>query len=54
MPDLVTIAETTKALRVSRSTVDRLIREGALRTVAIGRRRLVKVESVRTLVESAN
>lgn len=51
MSHLISIKEATETLRVSRSTVDRLIREGVLSTVAIGRRRLITSQSLRALAE---
>lgn len=56
MPRLVSIGDTTELLGVSRSTVNRLMRSGALSTVAIGRRRLITAESIERIVrpESVN
>jgi excisionase family DNA binding protein len=45
------INETAKALSLGRTSVYALIREGRLETVKLGRRTLVKVESVRRLIE---
>ena len=39
--DLFTLDEAAERLRVSRRTLERLIAAGRIRTVAIGRRRLV-------------
>jgi len=54
--ELVTIKETVDVLRVCRNTVGKLIREGRLTSVAIGRRRFVRADSVRALIrpESVN
>ena len=46
---LVSIPEAGKALGLGRSKVYELIAEGRLETLQIGRRRLVRVESVRAL-----
>jgi excisionase family DNA binding protein len=45
-PLLLTVDEATERLRVSRWTLYNLIRSNQLRTVKIGRRRLVPVESL--------
>ncbi len=50
---LVSIPDAGKALGLGRSKVYNLIDEGRLETVHIGRRRLVRVESVKALVEKA-
>lgn len=49
---LASIAEAGKALGLGRSKVYNLIAEGRLETVTIGRRRLVRVESVKALAGS--
>ncbi|WP_245656325.1 helix-turn-helix domain-containing protein [Novosphingobium naphthalenivorans] len=46
------ITEATKALGLGRTSIYALINEGRLETVKIGRRRLIKVESIRQLLES--
>lgn len=47
MPDLVlTVDEAAERLRVSRWTLYNLIRSNQLRTVKIGRRRLVPVDAL--------
>lgn len=46
---LCSIPDAAKALGLGRSKVYELIGEGRLSTVTIGRRRLVRIESVRTL-----
>lgn len=48
-PLLLPISETCKALGIGRSTVYRLIQEGALATVKVGRRTLVRTASIRAL-----
>lgn len=46
---LVSVPDAAKALGVGRSKIYELIAEERLETVTIGRRRLVRVESVRAL-----
>jgi excisionase family DNA binding protein len=46
---LMTIAETTTALRVCRRSVDRLLKEGQLDSVRIGSRRFIPLASVERL-----
>lgn len=46
---LCSIPDAARALGLGRSKLYELIAEGRLETVAIGRRRLVRVESVRAL-----
>lgn len=46
---LLSIHEAADALRIGRSKTYDLIKEGKLVTVTIGRRRLVRVESVQAL-----
>jgi excisionase family DNA binding protein len=54
MPPLAaSINETAKALSLGRTTIYALIREGRLETIKLGRRTLVKTESIRRLLESA-
>lgn len=50
---LTSIPEAAKALGLGRSTVYQLIGEGKLATVTIGRRRLVRIESIKALAEAA-
>ena len=47
------INETAKALSLGRTSIYALIREGRLETIKLGRRTLVKVESIRRLIEMA-
>lgn len=49
-PILLTLKEASKALRISSSKMYDLIRSGQLRTVQIGRRRLVPVASIDAFV----
>lgn len=46
----ISIKEAVKALSLGRTTIYKLIREQRLETVKIGRRTLVKVESIRNLI----
>ena len=50
---LCSISDAAKSLGCGRSKVYELISEGALETITIGRRRLVRVESVRALALGA-
>ena len=45
------INDTAKALSLGRTSVYALIREGRLETIKLGRRTLIKVESIRKLIE---
>jgi excisionase family DNA binding protein len=45
------ISEAARALSIGRTTIYKLIREGRLEIVKIGRRTLVKANSIRKLVE---
>lgn len=47
---LASIPEAAKMLSVGRSTLYRLIGDGRLQTVKIGRRTLVRVSSIRLLI----
>jgi len=49
---LVSIPDAAQALGIGRSKLYELIGEGHLETVTIGRRRLVRVESIRALAEA--
>ena len=46
------INDAAKALSLGRTSIYALIREGRLETIKLGRRTLIKVESVRRLLES--
>lgn len=50
---LISIPDAAKALGVGRSKTYELIAAGQLKTVAIGRRRLVKVDSLKALAGAA-
>lgn len=45
------INDTAKALSLGRTSIYALIREGRLETIKLGRRTLIKVESVRKLID---
>ncbi len=47
----VSIVDAGKALGVGRSTIYELINSGDLKTIKIGRRNLVTIESIRALVD---
>ncbi|PZS17591.1 MAG: helix-turn-helix domain-containing protein [Pseudonocardiales bacterium] len=49
-PELLTIAETCDALRISKWSLYRLIQERKLATIKIGARRLVPRDDLRNLV----
>jgi excisionase family DNA binding protein len=50
---LVSVEEAMAALGIGRTTLHHLISEGRLDTVKIGRRRLVKVSSMRAMAEGS-
>lgn len=50
--ELVSVADTERILSASRTTVAGLIASGDLATVKIGKRRLVRTESIRRLIEA--
>ncbi|WP_260598305.1 helix-turn-helix domain-containing protein [Sphingomonas endolithica] len=52
-PITVSIENASKALGLNMTSVYGLINEGKLATVKIGRRRLVKADSIRALVDQA-
>jgi len=49
----VTVADARKALGIGHTTIYRLINEKKLSTVKIGRRTLVRTDSIRALVDQA-
>ncbi|WP_346324298.1 excisionase family DNA-binding protein [Emcibacter sp. SYSU 3D8] len=51
-PILCSISEAAKALGLGRSKTYELIAAGRLETVSIGRRRLIRIESVKTFAEN--
>lgn len=51
---LLSIAEAAEALGIGRSKAYELISQGRLLTVSIGRRRLVKADSVRSVANGEN
>lgn len=50
-PILISINEASKALNLGRTTIYKLIEQGQLETVKIGRRTLVKMASIHCLIE---
>lgn len=52
-PFTISIAEAAKALGVGRTVLYQMANDGRLETIKIGRRRLVKVESIRLLLDGA-
>lgn len=48
----ISISQTALALSLGRTSIYALINEGRLETLKVGRRRLVKTESLRHFVES--
>lgn len=50
LPFTTSISEAAKALSLGRTSIYELINSGRLETVKIGRRRLVKVESIQRLL----
>jgi len=53
-PEVVSIAEARSMTRLGTTKIYELIGEGALATCKIGRRRLVKVDSIRQLIANAS
>ena len=52
-PIFASINETARALSVGRTSVYLMLKEGRLESVKLGRRTLIKVESIRRLLEMA-
>jgi excisionase family DNA binding protein len=52
-PIVISIDSAKKALGIGHTKLYELIDEGRLATIKIGRRRLVKTDSIRALVEAA-
>ena len=49
-PVAVSVSNAARALSLGRTTIYRLIGEGKLETIHIGRRNLIKTESIRRLI----
>ena len=47
---LLSIQETSNALRLGRTSIYNFIKEGRLETVKLGRRTLVKISSIKALI----
>lgn len=52
-PLCTSVAEAAKSIGVCRATIYNWMRESRLETVRVGGRRLVKIESVKRLVQAA-
>lgn len=52
-PIFLSINDTAKALGLGRTSIYGLLRSGRLEAVKLGRRTLVKVDSIRRLIETA-
>ena len=52
-PIFASINETARALSVGRTSVYLMLKEGRLESVKLGRRTLIKVASIRRLLETA-
>lgn len=52
-PVTISITGAAKALGLGRTSIYELIKEGRLETIKIGRRHLVKTESIRRLINGA-
>ena len=50
-PIALSVADTAKSLSLGRTSIYSLINEGKLATVKIGRRTLVKMDSIRRLID---
>lgn len=50
-PIFTSINDTAKALSLGRTSIYVLIRDGRLETVKLGRRTLVKIDSIRRLLD---
>jgi excisionase family DNA binding protein len=53
MSELLTLEEVADRLRVSRRTVERLVAAGRVRTVKIGRRRLVTEKEIEAFIAAS-
>lgn len=53
-PIATSVNDAAKALSLGRTSIYALIKEGKLETVKLGRRTLIKVESIRSLIADAS
>lgn len=53
-PIVTSVNDAARALSLGRTSIYALINEGRLETVKLGRRTLIKVESIRALVADAS
>lgn len=49
----ISVADAVQALGLGRTSIYKLINEGRLETITIGRRRLIKTASIQQLLEDA-
>ena len=53
-PIATSVKDAARALSLGRTSIYALIKEGRLETVKLGRRTLIKVESIRSLIADAS
>ena len=53
-PVVTSVKDAAKALSLGRTSIYSLIKDGRLETVKLGRRTLIKIESIRNLVDDAS
>lgn len=53
-PIATSVNDAAKALSLGRTSIYALIKEGKLETVKLGRRTLIKIESIRSLIADAS
>lgn len=52
-PDFLTVAEARARLRISKSLALRMIREGTIPSIKLGRRRLIRADALNALGQRA-